>query len=281
MMFCPPGLFSMTMVWPQLREMRSATRRATLSTPEPAGWARMSLTGRSGHVSALTMPLHEAATEAMASLNWRRCMSECSCEGRGRRGEAIGELVQLLHQGGGRGGDGVDVVIRPHDRGAAFLAAKPAREDAVGFPKCRVVVADFHRSRSQLPFDDGRHGPRHPGVVGHNAPARSGQSIEPYERPALHDPGLREQRAGHNMTCIDIDTIGSEQSALQARLHVLARLGANDASALGKQRRIAGASAHWVAFADHRADAFDARGELLHMALALRAIAVEQRVTGA
>src|SRR5450432_1239651 len=108
MMFCPPGLFSMTICCPQLREMRSLTRRATLSTPEPAGWARISLTGRSGQAWARTMPLHAAAAEAMARLNWRRCMSKCSCEGGDRCCEAIGELAQLLRELAGGRGDGVD-----------------------------------------------------------------------------------------------------------------------------------------------------------------------------
>jgi len=48
MMFCPPGLFSITMGWPSTLDKRSPRRRATLSGPEPGGWDKMNFTGLSG-----------------------------------------------------------------------------------------------------------------------------------------------------------------------------------------------------------------------------------------
>ena len=80
---------------------------------------------------------------------------------------------------------------------------------------------------------------------------------------------------------VDVVHDGRQQGALESRLHVLARLGAHDAAECGKQGGIAGTRALRIALADHRADARDARRQLLDVALAFRTVAVERRVAGA
>ena len=52
MVFCPPGLLSITTAWPHSFCSRSASSRARLSGPEPGDCDSIHLTGLSGQDSA-------------------------------------------------------------------------------------------------------------------------------------------------------------------------------------------------------------------------------------
>ena len=145
-MFCPPGLFSITTCLPQPRDTRSATTRATLSTPEPAGCARISLTGRSGQVWANAEDAQPASSRAGGGEGER---SAVHCFVSFVVDEAPSRPAQLCHKSDRaqttqrirclaqqcpadclcRSGDAVDVVVRPHQGRRAAVAMQPCGAD--------------------------------------------------------------------------------------------------------------------------------------------------------
>ncbi|MEO8524346.1 MAG: hypothetical protein ABI460_06475, partial [Caldimonas sp.] len=175
----------------------------------------------------------------------------------------------------------VDVVVGPHDRRCASIAEEPVDDNAFGLLHRAAFAQCVDSNHAEVQSMQGR-GVDCRFVTGrclafHNKPPTgAGKIVEPRAVAVIDDPGLGKQRA--DRIVVDSRNSGFEQAAFETRLHVLARLGADDAAARVEQGRVARTRAVQVALADHRTNALDALRELTHVRTAFTAVGIQQGI---
>src|SRR5215510_427892 len=132
MVFWPPGLLSITTVWPHALPRRSPRMRATLSGPEPGGCDNTQRTGLSGHACACARVSGSVAPASAACTKWRRCIEGLLVViGKRSLQRAAPLAEQRVELGVARRG-AEHVVVGSQQRGVTAMALHPGRDHALG-----------------------------------------------------------------------------------------------------------------------------------------------------
>src|SRR5215831_9401009 len=152
-----PGLLSITTVWPQVFDSRSAIARARTSTPPPAGNGTTRRTIRVGNCSAIAGCNSAALATTRKRHTRANLVTRISQRYSSKRGTARLRLSD-------RDGVAPQQSLRhpPYDT-VAQESQQPQQDDADEHPLCLAVVArgpdhrpDAHLRRDDLRRDDGQ-----------------------------------------------------------------------------------------------------------------------------